>query len=44
MISFAYTLFAGVLISFFTAITLTKTMMRGISDIDAAKKPWLYGI
>jgi preprotein translocase subunit SecD len=44
MISFAYTLFAGVLISFFTAITLTKTMMNGIADFDAAKRPWLYGI
>ncbi len=44
MISFAYTLFAGVLISFFTAITLTKTMLNGIAGIDAAKRPWLYGI
>lgn len=44
MISFAYTLFAGVLISFFTAITLTRTMLNGISDFDAVKKPWLYGI
>lgn len=44
MISFAYTLFAGVLISFFTAITLTKAMLNGLTDFDAAKKPWLYGI
>jgi preprotein translocase subunit SecD len=44
MTSFAYTLFIGVVISFFTALTLTRAMMKAVSDIDAAKKPWLYGV
>lgn len=44
MTSFAYTLFIGVVISFFTALTLTRTMMKAVSDIDVAKKPWLYGV
>lgn len=44
MISFAYTLFFGVIISFFTAITLTKTMLNSLTDFDIAKKLWLYGV
>jgi len=44
MISFAYTLFIGVLISFFTALTLTRTMLLAISDFSAAKNTWLYGV
>ncbi len=44
MISFAYTLFFGVLISFFTALTLTRTMLVAITDISAFRKLWLYGV
>lgn len=44
MISFAYTLFIGVVISFFTAITLTRTMMVAVTDFGIARKPWLYGV
>jgi preprotein translocase subunit SecD len=44
MISFAYTLFFGVLISFFTAITLTKAMLVAIGDFSFTKKLWLYGV
>jgi preprotein translocase subunit SecD len=44
MISFAYTLFFGVLISFFTAITLTKAMLAAIGDFSFTKKLWLYGV
>lgn len=44
MISFAYTLFIGVLISFFTALTLTRIMLLSVSDFSAARKTWLYGV
>lgn len=44
MISFAYTLFFGVLISFFTAITLTKAMLVAIGDFSFTKSRWLYGV
>lgn len=44
MVSFGYTLLFGVLVSFVTSITLTKIMMRAISDVDIARNPWLYGV
>jgi len=44
MASFALTLGVGVIISFFTAITLTRTMLYAITDLDVTKKPWLYGV
>jgi len=44
MISFAYTLIIGVVLSFFTALTLTKSMLEAVSDIDIARKTWLYGV
>ena len=44
MISFAYTLTIGVLISFFTALTLTKIMMKSVAEFDFAKHLWLYGV
>lgn len=44
MASFAITLGTGVLISFFTAITLTRIMLFSISNLDAVKRPWLYGV
>lgn len=44
MISFAYTLSVGVMISFFTALTLTKTMMKSLVEFSFAKHLWLYGV
>jgi len=44
MISFAYTLIIGVILSFFTALTLTKALLQAVSDIDIARKTWLYGV
>ncbi len=44
MISFAYTLFIGVIISFFTALLLTRMMLSAATDLDMARKPWLYGV
>ena len=44
MISFAYTLSIGVIVSFFTALTLTRTILNSVSDIDIARKTWLYGV
>lgn len=44
MISFAYTLIIGVIISFFTSLTLTKIMMKSVAEFEIAKKPWLYGV
>ncbi len=44
MISFAYTLTIGVLLSFFTALTLTRTMITAVIELDLAKKLWLYGV
>lgn len=42
--SFAYTLAIGVILSFLTAVTATRIMMKAISDLDIAKHPWLYGV
>jgi len=39
---FAVTLFIGVLLSFLTAISASRIMLRSVSDI--AKNKWLYGI
>lgn len=44
MISFAYTLTIGVILSFFTAITLTQTMFKAVIELDIAKNHWLYGV
>jgi preprotein translocase subunit SecD len=44
MISFAYTLFIGVVISFFMAITLTRTMLNAVADLEFTRKTWLYGV
>ncbi|MCX7843072.1 MAG: protein translocase subunit SecD [Clostridia bacterium] len=40
---FAVTLFLGVLLSFFTAITASRIMLKSAADIDIAKNRWLYG-
>lgn len=40
---FAYTLGLGVVLSFLTAIVVSRIMLKSIADIDAAKHHWLYG-
>jgi len=42
--SFAYTLIIGVVLSFITAVTATRIMLKAVSDLDIAKHPWLYGV
>lgn len=42
--SFAYTLAIGVILSFITAVTASRIMLKAVSDLDIAKHPWLYGI
>jgi preprotein translocase subunit SecD len=42
--SFAYTLGIGVVLSFITAVTASRIMLKTISDLDIAKHHWLYGI
>lgn len=42
--SFAYTLGIGVVLSFITAVTATRIMLRAVSDLDVAKHKWLYGV
>jgi len=41
---FAFNLAAGILVSMFTAITITKTFLIGLSSTSLAKKTWLFGI
>ncbi len=42
--SFAYTLGIGVILSFLTAVTATRLMLKAVSDLDIAKHPILYGV
>ncbi|MDF2984589.1 MAG: protein-export rane protein SecD/SecF family [Eubacterium sp.] len=42
--SFAYTLGIGVILSFVTAVTATRLMLKAVSDLDIAKHPVLYGV
>lgn len=44
MISFAYTLGIGVLLSFLTAVTVSRIMIKSVADLDIAKHHWLYGV
>ncbi len=44
MLSFALTLGLGVLLSFLTAVTVSRIMIKSISDLDIAKHHWLYGV
>lgn len=44
MISFAFTLGLGVLLSFLTAVTVSRIMIKSIADLDIAKHHWLYGV
>lgn len=41
---FAVTLFTGVFLSFFTAVTASRIMLKSVADIDIAKNRWLYGV
>lgn len=42
--SFAYTLGIGVVLSFITAVTASRIMLKAIQDIEVAKHTWLYGV
>ena len=41
---FALVLIIGVLTSMFTAITVTRTILRWVVKQDAARKAWLFGV
>jgi preprotein translocase subunit SecD len=41
---FALVLIIGVLVSMFSAITVTRTILRVIVQRDWARKAWLYGV
>lgn len=41
---FALTLGLGILLSLFTAITITRTFLRVIGQTDFAQNPWMYDI
>ena len=40
---FAVTLIIGVLLSFFTAVTASRLMLKSVSSMDFTKHHWLYG-
>jgi preprotein translocase subunit SecD len=42
--SFALTLGLGVMLSFLTAVTVSRIMIKSIADLDVAKHHWLYGV
>jgi len=42
--SFALTLLLGVILSFLTAVTASRIMLKAVADVDIAKKRWLYGV
>ena len=41
---FALTLGLGVIISFLTAVTATKIMLKAVTGVEFAKNKWLYGV
>lgn len=41
---FAVTLAIGVVISMFTAISVTRTLLQAMTKVSALRKPWLYGV
>lgn len=41
---FALTLFVGVAVSMFSAITVTRTLLRALVDLGAIKSGWLLGL
>jgi len=44
MLSFAYTMGIGVILSFLTAVTVSRIMIKSVADLDIAKHHWLYGV
>lgn len=42
--SFAMTLGLGVILSFLTAVVVSRIMLKSVSDLNIAKHPWLYGV
>ncbi len=42
--SFAITLALGVVLSFLTAVTASRIMLRAVSGLDIMKHRWLYGV
>lgn len=42
--SFAITLGLGVALSFLTAVTASRIMLKAVSDVNIAKHHWLYGV
>ena len=34
----------GVIISFLTAVTATKIMLKAVTGVEFAKNKWLYGV
>jgi preprotein translocase subunit SecD len=44
LVSFAMTLGLGVMLSFLTAVTVSRIMIKSVADLDIAKHHWLYGV
>ena len=42
--SFAFTLGLGIILNFITAIWATRSMLDTASQINGARKPWLFGV
>lgn len=43
MLSFAYSLGIGVLLNFVNGVTISRILIKSVSNLNAAKKHWLYG-
>lgn len=43
MLSFAYSLGIGVLLNFVNGVTISRILIKSVSNLKAAKKNWLYG-
>jgi preprotein translocase subunit SecD len=44
MVSFAYTLTIGVILSFLTAVFITRILVKSAAGFQFAKNPWYYGV
>lgn len=44
IVGFALTLSLGVILSLFTAVVVTRTLLRLVGPIDALQNPWLYDV
>ncbi|MDP4182298.1 MAG: protein translocase subunit SecD [Bacillota bacterium] len=42
--SFAITLIVGVILSFLTAVTASRLLLKAVSGLNIAKHKWLYGV